>query len=439
MQDKEEYKQLVDKIEQGCDVNQLGKGMCSLLHRAASVDDIDIARLLINKHADVNIKDRRHETPLHYAATYDSYSVAKLLIENCADVNAPNKYNTMPIHSAAESNSLSAIELLINNGADVNARNGENNTPLHRSVSQSQFSIIRNRDIIPVINGLISHGADVNAHGYKGDTPLHIAATFGFEEAVDILLRAGAVEDIWNAYSEKPEDSVFSLGTLHLGATLKNVINDEVEAHLQTLLRKRKQLIQTDDYGIVDRTKWDDELEYFVLHVLVPALDLSNTYIKWVLINIDESSDNYISAMTNLVEAVEEVVEETSYDIDGYSYSDDMDPIEYENMCAEILDENGWNTRITSASGDQGVDVFAEKDGESVVLQCKRYSTPVGNKAVQEAHAGKGFMGTTTAAVVTNSSYTQSAKQLAASLGVLLLHHDELGNLSCKLQSLNTQ
>lgn len=127
---------------------------------------------------------------------------------------------------------------------------------------------------------------------------------------------------------------------------------------------------------------------------------------------------------------IEEAIDQAADDYEGTSYSDDMDPIEYENMCADILADGGWKTKMTSASGDQGVDIYAEKNGKSVVLQCKMYSSPVGNKAVQEAYAGMGFMGASMAIVVTNSSYTQSAKQLATSLGVLLLHHDELEDLS---------
>jgi restriction system protein len=169
------------------------------------------------------------------------------------------------------------------------------------------------------------------------------------------------------------------------------------------------------------------------VHVLAKILGTLNTYAKWVFRNIDEGSDLYIKTREDLVKVVEEAIEEASYDDKGDVYSDDMNPVEYENMCADILSENGWVTRITSASGDQGVDVFAEKDGRSVVLQCKKYTSPVGNKAVQEAHAGRGFMGASAAAVVTNTSYTQSAKQLASTLGVLLLHHDELADISSKL------
>ena len=59
-------------------------------------------------------------------------------------------------------------------------------------------------------------------------------------------------------------------------------------------------------------------------------------------------------------------------------------------------------------------------------FQCKKYTSPIGNKAVQEIIAGKQFVQADIAAVVSNSRYTSSAKQLANVTGVYLLHYSEL-------------
>ena len=98
-------------------------------------------------------------------------------------------------------------------------------------------------------------------------------------------------------------------------------------------------------------------------------------------------------------------------------------------MCANTLKKNGWKTNLTPGSGDQGVDVIAKREGIRVVLQCKKYSSPVGNKAVQEVFSGKGFEDADFAAVVSNADYTAAARQLAQKNGVLLLHFDDLANL----------
>ena len=104
------------------------------------------------------------------------------------------------------------------------------------------------------------------------------------------------------------------------------------------------------------------------------------------------------------------------------------DPIEYEHAICEVFTNCGWNAQVTKASGDQGVDVIAELNGVRVAVQCKLYSSPVGNKAVEEVFAAKTHYDCQLAIVVTNNSYTPSAKQLASTCGVELLHHDELTN-----------
>ena len=117
-------------------------------------------------------------------------------------------------------------------------------------------------------------------------------------------------------------------------------------------------------------------------------------------------------------------------------FSDRMTPFEFEAYCTEELRRVGWRAYRGKGVHDQGVDVVAEKDGLKVILQCKLYSQPVGNKAVQEAFAGRTFESAQYAAVVTNNLYTPSAQELAATNGVLLLHYTELATLDARLRRL---
>src|SRR6185437_15242650 len=64
-------------------------------------------------------------------------------------------------------------------------------------------------------------------------------------------------------------------------------------------------------------------------------------------------------------------------------------------------------------TGDQGCDLILTKGGEKIVCQLKRYSGPVSNKAVQEAVAAASYYGCSRAMVVTNASFTKSARKLA--------------------------
>jgi hypothetical protein len=106
----------------------------------------------------------------------------------------------------------------------------------------------------------------------------------------------------------------------------------------------------------------------------------------------------------------------------------------FEKRCAEILTSSGWEVEITPGSGDFGADLIAKRGITSVAIQCKRWSYPVNNKAVQEAYAGRGHYSSTHAAVVSLSGYTKAAKAQATRLRVRLLTLDDLEHLHIHLQ-----
>lgn len=106
---------------------------------------------------------------------------------------------------------------------------------------------------------------------------------------------------------------------------------------------------------------------------------------------------------------------------------DKMDGHEFEYFCGDILGKSGFTEiEVTKGSGDQGIDIIAFKDGVKYGIQCKCYSSNIGNKAVQEAFAGKTFYNCHVAAVLTNQYFTKSAQELAAKNGVLLWDRDRL-------------
>lgn len=119
---------------------------------------------------------------------------------------------------------------------------------------------------------------------------------------------------------------------------------------------------------------------------------------------------------------------ETNYAKEYHQKSfDAMEGHEFEYFCADILEKNGYeNVEVTKGSGDQGIDIVAYKEGIKYGIQCKCYSSDIGNKAVQEAFAGKTFYGCHVAVVLTNRYFTKSAKELAEKNGVLLWDRDKL-------------
>lgn len=104
---------------------------------------------------------------------------------------------------------------------------------------------------------------------------------------------------------------------------------------------------------------------------------------------------------------------------------DNMNGHEFEHWCAELLERNGFeNVEVTPGSGDQGVDVLAEKGGVKYAIQCKCYSHDLGNSPIQEVESGRIYYGCHVGVVMTNRYFTQGAKKLAQKTGTLLWDRD---------------
>lgn len=95
--------------------------------------------------------------------------------------------------------------------------------------------------------------------------------------------------------------------------------------------------------------------------------------------------------------------------------------VAFEVFLFEVFTELGYIVTMTKASGDQGVDLTAIKAQRRVAIQAKGYSGSVGNPAVQQVFAGKEFYGCFECAVVTNSSFTRGARELALSVNCHLI------------------
>lgn len=110
---------------------------------------------------------------------------------------------------------------------------------------------------------------------------------------------------------------------------------------------------------------------------------------------------------------------------------DGMSGIEFERFCARLLINNGYkDVQLTKVSGDQGIDIIAFRDGVKYGIQCKRYSSPIGNDAIQEAIAGRIFYDCNVAVVMTNNEFTPAARQLAESGNIVLWNRSMLKTLA---------
>lgn len=109
--------------------------------------------------------------------------------------------------------------------------------------------------------------------------------------------------------------------------------------------------------------------------------------------------------------------------LDTFSGSD------FESFLEKLFRKLGYSVMKTPLTGDQGADLVVEKSSEKIIVQAKRYSGTVSNKAIQEAVAAISYYKCSRAIVVTTSTFTKSALKLAASNKVELWNGRKLNEI----------
>lgn len=148
-------------------------------------------------------------------------------------------------------------------------------------------------------------------------------------------------------------------------------------------------------------------------------------------VNQHQGSENIEIADTNDVNSTQ---------TNTYNDLDRLSGYEFEQFCGNLLEKNGFtNVEVTPSSGDQGIDIVALKNNIKFGIQCKHYSSKVGNKAVQEAFSGAKFYGCHVPIVLTNQEFTQAAIDLSEKIGVVLWGKEELQTLINNSASNNSE
>jgi ankyrin repeat protein len=160
---------------------------------------VPLARLLIQRGADIEAKDGRYSyTVLYEAISHLNYEIAALLLAHGADPNAVIKWGDTPLNFAIRRSNAKMVNLLVTHGAAVDGRDGNGNTPLLFALQ------CLNCSVVPV---LLAHGADAGAHNEGGVTPLHEASMWfgsGRRELAESLLAHGAVVSAIDEYGQTP-------------------------------------------------------------------------------------------------------------------------------------------------------------------------------------------------------------------------------------------
>ncbi|MDF2627060.1 MAG: hypothetical protein K0R39_891 [Symbiobacteriaceae bacterium] len=111
-----------------------------------------------------------------------------------------------------------------------------------------------------------------------------------------------------------------------------------------------------------------------------------------------------------------------------------MTGLEFEKYLEILFNRLGYQVERTRYVGDQGGDLIITRGGERTLVQAKRHSKAVGNKAVQEAAAARPHYKCHHAMVVANQEFTQAARELAKSNQVELLGRRQLAEMVLSTQ-----
>lgn len=156
--------------------------------------------------------DAREESLLRSCAYYGDVSAVKFLLAHGAAIESLGE--NLDLNGACFHGHWRLCAFLIERGADVNrAAPATGETPLHAALCTT--SRLAHNLVLQV---LLAHGADPHAVTVpdvetgafmrdcrtRGETPLHRAAAFGDEEAIQLLIGAGAKLDVKDANGDSP-------------------------------------------------------------------------------------------------------------------------------------------------------------------------------------------------------------------------------------------
>lgn len=201
-----------------------------------------------------------------------------------------------------------------------------------------------------------------------------------------------------------------------------------INKYRNLLQTKRTQSVKKNKWGEIDDSGWAKVLAEFaeeklyggIFEIALKALPLElRTHLERV---------NALNLLARFTWVIFEADKPSSNKTDSKEKTQVKTGVDFEFELRYRIEQSVPDAlvELTPASGDQGADLIVYLQDFKIVIQAKNYAGKVGNSAVQEAHAAKGFYAAHVAMVVTSSDFTQSARDLAGELGVLLVFDTQI-------------
>ncbi|XP_032437126.1 histone-lysine N-methyltransferase EHMT2 isoform X2 [Xiphophorus hellerii] len=154
-------------IQNGACVYHVEEDGYTGLHHAAKLGNLEIVNMLLETgQVDVNAQDNGGWTPIIWAAEHKHVQVIKSLLNRGADVSIKDKELNLCLHWAAYAGNIDIAELVLNSGCSLSSVNVHGDTPLH---------IAAREGYLECVTLFLSRGADIDIMNREGDTPLSLA------------------------------------------------------------------------------------------------------------------------------------------------------------------------------------------------------------------------------------------------------------------------
>ena len=163
-------------LDAGANVHFSKLGWTPLM-RASRNGHTEVARLLLERGAELEAKDPDGRTSLMWAAFNGHTEVVCLLLDRGADIEARDKDDWTPLIWASSYGHTEVFRLLLDRGADIEARDKHCRTPLMWAAFNGYTEVFRL---------LLERGADLDVAA-EGDTAESMAHLYGHAGVVDLI------------------------------------------------------------------------------------------------------------------------------------------------------------------------------------------------------------------------------------------------------------
>ncbi|PQE07749.1 Ankyrin repeat protein [Rutstroemia sp. NJR-2017a BVV2] len=328
-------------------------------------------RLLVGKGACVEAKMHASDnTILFYAIDFRNLEIAKILIEKNADMNVSDELDGCLLFTAMSNNDEEAVELLLDSGCDIEQNEWCDKSPLFFAIQSEMESMVKL---------LLRKGANIEGTASRGSTPLIYATIVSNEDVVKILLNKGAnieARDVGCVAQRTPLLWAVELGNYTLtkllvdsGANIEATDNfihrtplsfaaeDGHTAIVKLLIRKNADVRCYDDKNHLPTAYAGRSKHYTIVYLIGRRRkELEEAEYKEGMGGSDEEAD--LSWEGSDVENEEGV---------GVNDSEEDDDVEMEGSVSDGKNEEGIMMEGSDGENEEDVEVMAGSDEDDKV------------------------------------------------------------------------